>query len=833
MSENITAGILPVLALRGLAVFPDQTVHFEVGRVKSVKALEQAMKKEQNLLLIPQKDISCDDPGLADLQPIGTVAKIKQILRPQGETVRVLVTGLCRARIQELNQTEPYLSGMVVSVPETEMADSLRAKALRREANAIYASYLDQSEHPAQAVQLRMLASKDCGFIADSIAQNSGIEHGDRVTLLLQLNPVPAGVSRLVFVAPAEVAKVYTAARTEISELVWRAYWSQNGVDADEYVGKSSYYELLQGDKLYFGAVTEAQALQSKLYDSNGALIGTIDKDDLRLVESFGGAYGIYCFTAPEGAAYAYVSYDSGYEQYYLCQEIGKDESVTDSQLVANYIRYIGVQQPAQDTVTALSGKTALFLGDSITYGARDRACIYGAGGWAGRIGYYAGMDITNNGVSGACISTARKDSHSEGHYILNNLLKTKGTEYDYVIMHGLFNDASEKVALGTAQGKAGFDPAKADATTYAGGLELLFYHARLQNPDAILGFIVNFETERNVDQEPYADLAIAICQDWGIAYLDLYHKEGFTVEFDDGLHPSSAGYDSMYTLVANWMAQLDGKTPTEPTNVMSYNVFWGADVPSDKGLTIAQRYEKVAQLIRQQSSDIVLLQEYTDAFAQAAESILTEYSIYGKPHTDTGDECAPIGWKTNRYELVASGTFWASETPDTAYSESWCESAKAYPRAINWVVLKDKTTAKQLLVINVHGQPNEENANARIKTMALVAEKAAALSAQYGNIGIVIGGDMNMGVHSDAYQALTAGGIVDARLWINPKAGGSYSDWDREESKFAMGDYLFVGGGVNAESYQVITGDLDTGREDNKTVHISDHCPIVMEICY
>ena len=190
MSEMITAGLLPVLALRGLAVFPDQTVHFEVGRAKSVKALEAAMKKDQNLLLMPQRDISCDDPGLADLYPIGTVAKIKQILHPQGETVRVLVTGLCRARIQELTQKEPYLAGMVVSVPETELADTLRSRALRREANAIFASYLDMAEHPAQAVQLRMMASESCGFIADAIAQNAGLDFADKAELLMQMNPV-------------------------------------------------------------------------------------------------------------------------------------------------------------------------------------------------------------------------------------------------------------------------------------------------------------------------------------------------------------------------------------------------------------------------------------------------------------------------------------------------------------------------------------------------------------------------------------------------------------------------------------------------------------------
>ena len=152
MNENITIGTMPILALRGLVVFPEQTVHFEVGRVKSVLALEEAMKKDQTFLLMPQKDISKDDPERKDLYAMGTVAKVKQILRGSGETIRVLVTGLYRARIQELTQFEPYLCGVVASVPVTELMDNLSARALRREANALYGLYVQMIEHPAQAV---------------------------------------------------------------------------------------------------------------------------------------------------------------------------------------------------------------------------------------------------------------------------------------------------------------------------------------------------------------------------------------------------------------------------------------------------------------------------------------------------------------------------------------------------------------------------------------------------------------------------------------------------------------------------------------------------------
>ena len=157
MSEILVSGKLPILALRGLAVYPDQTVHFDVGRVKSVRALEAAMKGDQNLLLIPQKDLMENDPGLDDLYTIGTVAKVKQILKTQGENLRVLVTGLCRARICDLEQTEPYLFGQVAAVPETEVMDNAKAKALRREANMLYGMYMELSEHPAQVIQLRQI----------------------------------------------------------------------------------------------------------------------------------------------------------------------------------------------------------------------------------------------------------------------------------------------------------------------------------------------------------------------------------------------------------------------------------------------------------------------------------------------------------------------------------------------------------------------------------------------------------------------------------------------------------------------------------------------------
>ena len=190
MTEQFMSGNMPVLALRGIAVYPDQTIHFDVGRIKSVLALEAAMRKDQIMMLVPQKDIIVDDPGLKDLYNIGTVVSVKQILKSQGDTIRILVNGIHRARLLSLSQTEPFLAGEVEAVEDSLWNDNLRMEALRREAVTLFNSYLEFVEKPAQAVQLRMMSSKDCGFIADSIAQHASFDYKEKAKLLCQLNPV-------------------------------------------------------------------------------------------------------------------------------------------------------------------------------------------------------------------------------------------------------------------------------------------------------------------------------------------------------------------------------------------------------------------------------------------------------------------------------------------------------------------------------------------------------------------------------------------------------------------------------------------------------------------
>ncbi len=95
---------MPLIPLRGLMVFPHMVLHFDVGRARSVAALEQAMMEDQQVFLVAQRDGEVEEPTMDDLCQVGTVALIKQVLNLPGDTIRVLVEGVKRARILAITQ---------------------------------------------------------------------------------------------------------------------------------------------------------------------------------------------------------------------------------------------------------------------------------------------------------------------------------------------------------------------------------------------------------------------------------------------------------------------------------------------------------------------------------------------------------------------------------------------------------------------------------------------------------------------------------------------------------------------------------------------------------
>ncbi len=191
MNELLLTQRLPILALRGLNVFPGMTVHFDVGRKRSIRAVEEAMRGDQEIFLVTQKDVQLDDPKEKDLYAIGTVSVIKQVLRLPGDTIRILVEGKYRATIVECIQTEPYIYGRVESVSELGCSKSgAKAEALLRQACYLYDQFLELSGRNSQEPLLQVTSENAPGVVADHIAQNTSINYSDKQRVLEQLHPL-------------------------------------------------------------------------------------------------------------------------------------------------------------------------------------------------------------------------------------------------------------------------------------------------------------------------------------------------------------------------------------------------------------------------------------------------------------------------------------------------------------------------------------------------------------------------------------------------------------------------------------------------------------------
>lgn len=183
---------LPVLALRGLTVFPNMLMHFDVEREISVKALELAMENNQDLFLVAQKEIVTEIPGQEDLYEIGTISHIRQILRVSETNVRVMVEGKNRAKLTSLLSTFPYLSGTVEEIDEKKVpqGNSMMTEALLRQCYSIFGEYHEAAPRMTAEVLATVLSSRNPGYLADYIAQNTNLRHQDKQEILEELHPM-------------------------------------------------------------------------------------------------------------------------------------------------------------------------------------------------------------------------------------------------------------------------------------------------------------------------------------------------------------------------------------------------------------------------------------------------------------------------------------------------------------------------------------------------------------------------------------------------------------------------------------------------------------------
>ena len=189
MEERTTMNI-PVIALRGLTVFPDLTLSFDVEREISIYALDSAMEGDRTIFLVTQREIATTTPTEEDLYTVGTVCRILQILKTSETSVRVIVEGQQRARIHRLWQNKPFLQANVELLEEDFPGRMTpRMEALIRQTYVIFGEYKELVPNLTDDFVSAVLDCRDPGRLADFIAQNINLRHGDRQRILEELNP--------------------------------------------------------------------------------------------------------------------------------------------------------------------------------------------------------------------------------------------------------------------------------------------------------------------------------------------------------------------------------------------------------------------------------------------------------------------------------------------------------------------------------------------------------------------------------------------------------------------------------------------------------------------
>ena len=191
MSEKVkvkitrNVSVLPAIALRGLVVFPNNIVHFEVGRAKSIAAIEAAMHANSSVFLVAQKEMDVEEPTMLDLYGYGVIAEIKQVLRVSDDLVKVLVEGKTRARLLELNDGD-FLQASVRPVPVRGIGADKRTQteALVRSLKDCFEEYLSYSPQISKDVIYNIVSSDSPLFLSEYMPANLLLKYEDKQTIL-------------------------------------------------------------------------------------------------------------------------------------------------------------------------------------------------------------------------------------------------------------------------------------------------------------------------------------------------------------------------------------------------------------------------------------------------------------------------------------------------------------------------------------------------------------------------------------------------------------------------------------------------------------------------
>ncbi len=188
--RNTSVAELPVLPLRGIMIFPGMLLHFDVGRQRSVAALEQGMMNDQRVFLVSQIKDETEDPGPEDLCAVGTIAQVRQVMNLPGENIRVLVEGESRGVIRQMLQTDPFMKASVRICRDRKPRSEADAAALVRTAQDLFESYALASQRVSQETVESIRNVEAPGDLADMLAANLLTKREERQEILNELNPM-------------------------------------------------------------------------------------------------------------------------------------------------------------------------------------------------------------------------------------------------------------------------------------------------------------------------------------------------------------------------------------------------------------------------------------------------------------------------------------------------------------------------------------------------------------------------------------------------------------------------------------------------------------------
>jgi ATP-dependent Lon protease len=264
MDKNLK--ILPLIPLRGITIFPYMVLHFDVGREKSILALEDAMLADQRIFLTAQKEAKIEEPGEEDILKTGTICNIKQILKLPGNTVRVLVEGESRAELKEYVSKDPFFKAQIQIIEDKDYGENKNCEALVRAIEKNFDEYMKLSGSIPVETIISMDELNSPGRLADTISSYLMLKQ-EKKQELLECYDVVKRLEKLLSILANEIEilklerKIGTKVKNKIDKVQKEYYLKEQLKAIQEELGEED--EDKREIKRYKNKITRAKMPKS------------------------------------------------------------------------------------------------------------------------------------------------------------------------------------------------------------------------------------------------------------------------------------------------------------------------------------------------------------------------------------------------------------------------------------------------------------------------------------------------------------------------------------------------------------------------------------------